>query len=199
MWGTPRRSGPIGAATQIIRRPGSAARCNCEGGDATAAKEKPRRVRAGHGDILTNSYVLTFVAFAIDEMGSPPGKGRADGVYRKPRRRLAASPRRALNVALTQRNVGHVVTEVCDARQTFCGGSVTAVCPSGGESSQGELGSRKTPPVRQWRGFPAIQMHWGHHEVALDHGPLSALGQGACAGGTKRKAPPVRAGLGGWL
>ena len=53
--------------------------------------EKAPPVRARPGDILTNSYVLTFVAFAIDEMGSPPGEGRADGVYRKPRRRPADS------------------------------------------------------------------------------------------------------------
>jgi len=38
---------------------------------------------------LTNSDVLTFVAFAIDEMGSPPGEGRTGGAKSRARRRPA--------------------------------------------------------------------------------------------------------------
>jgi hypothetical protein len=45
--------------------------------------------------------MLAFQALAIDEMGSPPGKGRADGA--KSRARAAGPPvHRALNAALSQ-------------------------------------------------------------------------------------------------
>ena len=88
-------------------------------------QEKPRRVRAGHGDILTNSYVLTFVAFAIDEMGSPPGEGRADGVYRK-RAAGPPLPGGALNAVLTQRNAPQSVPR-CYKKSP----PVRAQCPIG--------------------------------------------------------------------
>jgi hypothetical protein len=95
--------------------------------------------------------MLIFSAFATDEMGSPPGKGRADGVYRKPRRRPArfysyAALRAPRSLNETRRNVFHAVTRKAppvraghNRGANLYRGSEAAMCPPAARIVAGQL------------------------------------------------------------